>query len=260
VTVLSFEKASSSDAAVSSDQEGSPPHAGIEWIDGAVNGLIIAPHGVTGNDDNTGTLARHIARHSGFHAAINEVFKRPNHPRQADPENHMVDLNRIDQVTTHLDRLFLKPLLERKENLVKKHGELLIAMIHGINDANLQRYIVETDAPPDTAVLIGYGQGDRSHSWSASSALVDNLIDLLKTNPFGGITAQATALSYHNYRGGHRNNLNQLFRQDDHLDNRVQSIQLEITWTGYRDTPLNIEQTARSIGWSLERVVLAPFG
>ena len=116
-------------------------------------GLLIAPHGVMGNDDNTGSLARQTALQAGFHAVINEAYRRPSHPRQADPEKGLADLNRIDQVTNHLHQLFLQPLLELKEKLVRRYGRLLIVMIHGINDANMQRYIRKTGSPPDTSAL-----------------------------------------------------------------------------------------------------------
>lgn len=259
MTLSSSEKTSPSVASPASDWEPPNARAGIEWIDGATCGLIIAPHGVMGNDDNTGPLARQTALHANFHAAVNEVYRRPSHPSQADPEQLLVDLNRIDQVIHLLNESFLQPLLQLKEKIVEKHGRVLIVLIHGINDRNLQKYIRETGAPGDTAMLIGYGQGNDGQSRSAYPGLADNLIRLLKTNPIKGITARSTEESYDNYRGGHGNNLNQLFRRPDYRDELVQSLQLEITWTGYRDTSLNIENTARVLGWALRRMAEMDF-
>jgi hypothetical protein len=50
----------------------------IEVITGETNPniMLIAPHGVKGDDDNAGKLAREVQKKLGCHAIINEAFRK----------------------------------------------------------------------------------------------------------------------------------------------------------------------------------------
>lgn len=48
--------------------------------------------------------------------------------------------------------------------------------------------------------------------------------------------------------------MNQLFKAGEHTDDTVQSFQLEIKKTGYRDSDINIEKTAEALGAALLQV------
>ena len=72
----------------------------IEVISGEINTniLLIAPHGVKGDDDNTGKLVKAIRKKLKCHAIINEAFKKPEKDENdqygdADIENFLADLN-----------------------------------------------------------------------------------------------------------------------------------------------------------------------
>ena len=49
----------------------------IETISGKTPILLIAPHGVDGDDDNTGKIARLMAERLNCYAVINEHYQRP---------------------------------------------------------------------------------------------------------------------------------------------------------------------------------------
>ena len=49
----------------------------IELISGHNKVLVIAPHGVYRNDDNTGKIVRQVAKKLGCYAVINEKYRKP---------------------------------------------------------------------------------------------------------------------------------------------------------------------------------------
>ena len=53
-------------------------HVGeFDIISGTRNIILVAPHGVPGDDDNTAELTRLLAEKLGCHAVINEVYQKP---------------------------------------------------------------------------------------------------------------------------------------------------------------------------------------
>jgi len=229
----------------------------IELIQGQNRVLIIAPHGFNGDkslnlkadDENTGLLAREIARRLGCYALINEVYKKP--PRRKDPKtgdekdvpdprNKRINLNRINQVEKYLNGEFLTPIKEFTDEIVNKWGKSLVFWIHGIDNGNINKYSADGN-PKEVHVLVGIGQGSPDR-FTAEICTVNDLTELFKNNGRKPIVAKL-AKRGSRYCGHHENIMNQIFLKLNYDLTKVQSIQLEIMYTGFRD-PQNIYQTA----------------
>ena len=111
----------------------------IELVTGRKKVLVVAPHGVMGNDDHTAPMASELAKGFDFYGIVNEKYLKPKKGLDPDPKKLRVDLNRIDQIEKHLEKEFLKPLLEFKNRIIKEHGRLILVYIHGVKDENIIR-------------------------------------------------------------------------------------------------------------------------
>jgi hypothetical protein len=97
-------------------------------------------------------------------------------------------------------------------------------------------------------VVLGIGQGNPGVS-TADEEVVERLIRCMKENPIKRINA-ALAKKKSNYSGSHRNIMNQLFVRKGYGHSKVQSLQLEIKYTGFRD-PGSIKTSAGAISAAL---------
>jgi hypothetical protein len=138
---------------------------------------------------------------------------------------------------------FEEPLVNTVNEIIKKYGKAVVLWIHGIDDKNLtpdntEGYVEGMDA------LIGIGQG-APDNLTADQNTVEKLIDALQTNNEKLINV-ALARKGSDYCGRHENNnMNQLFIGKYGLD-QVESIQLEIRETGFREDD-NYRATARAL-------------
>ena len=110
----------------------------IEVISGETNTniLLIAPHGVKGDDDNTGKLAKAIQKKLKCHAIINETFKKPEKDENdkygdADIDNFLADLNYRLHAEAH--PTYIKEIT----NKINDPNTVHVFWIHGIYDKNL---------------------------------------------------------------------------------------------------------------------------
>ena len=242
----------------------------IELIDGHTNIILIAPHGHDKDDVNTGKLVRLMAEQSGCYAIINETYQKPEENKNADKKNYRVDLDRIDQVKDHLKKEFLDHLLDYKNEIKNKFGNVLIFWIHGaenksiLNDSQSQSLI----APGGIKILIGYGQDSELPRQTASDETAIKLYQTLNNNNLPTVMADA-AIRMKNEKkpekdrekndcGWNKFNMNQLFAKKDYdsgykeyIDEYVQSIQLEIRIKGCRDSNENLESTSRDLAGAL---------
>ena len=233
------------------------------------NILLIAPHGFSKDDKNTGKIARHMAKKLKCHAVINEVYRKPPQKRDKttgevlkDPKTDKplreppdkgkkwIDLNDLDQVRNHLTDEFLQPILKRKDKIVDKYGTALVVLIHGIDDDHIKDEAMEMGVQDDIEILIGIGQPNR---YSVDQAIADKLIKILNPNGHRSIKA-VLARENSDYAGWDRRNVNQLFTPRNNDDSRVQSIQLEIKCKEFRDTASNIEKTADILSNALSKL------
>lgn len=236
----------------------------IEIINGKGDILLVAPHGVDDDDDNTGALVRKMANELGCYAVINEAYRRndEDNGEKPDKENMVINCNSIKQVEKHLKDEFLKPILYFKNRIVKAHGQALVLWIHGINDENIDEeamafYSIGKNEKVNRETLknyqplhmvLGVGQPRRN---TASNKTIGELRTALSRDPKK--CSAFLAVDGSNYCGWSKDNMNQLFRSDDHTDDKAQSIQLEIKNTGFRDKG-NIEKTVNILTKALKEL------
>lgn len=204
----------------------------IEIIRGGSRILLVAPHGFPDDDENTGGLTREIAGRLGASALINEHYRKPRKGELPDKRRAVLNLNRRDQVEKNLRDEFLRPLLNAVREIGEKHGPALVLWIHGIKDSNMER-AVGNGHPVSMHVAVGAGQGEPDR-WTAREDTVSALLESLRKNMIKPIHA-ALALRGSEYCGWHLNIMNQYFCRHTVLHPSVQSVQLEIKYTGFRD-------------------------
>jgi ParB family chromosome partitioning protein len=130
---------------------------------GENNIIVIAPHAVGGDDDNVGIIAEKMNLLFNCYAVINNKYPRDK-----------VNLNSIKEIKNNPDveKEFLQPIINFKEEIVKEHGEALLIHVHGIKNKNIEK---ETDK--ETEILIGIGQGNAK--LTANEKLAENLKNYL---------------------------------------------------------------------------------
>ena len=216
----------------------------IEFISGATNILLIAPHGHHLDDEKTGELTRLVAEQNGCYAIINEYYGKKL------AGSRRINLNDLMQVKKHLQDEFLNPLLEYKNKMVEEYGSAWIFWIHGAeqasikNDANGRNDI----NPDEIKVLVGYGQKTDNDRLTAEPETAAQLIESLTQHDLKAVAANPDIpQGTKSFCGHDRNNMNQLFRAGEYRDENVQSFQLEFRKLGCRDTAKNIEETAHKL-------------
>jgi hypothetical protein len=209
----------------------------IEIIQGSNRILLIAPHGFVDDEENTGVLAREMAGRLACYAVINESYRKPrkNTLEVPDKKGGVLNLNRFNQVETHLKEEFLDPLLEITHEIIQNQGQALVFWVHGIKDKNIHK-AVHAD-PAGVHVVLGIGQGDPERI-TATRKTAKALRRSLRRNPIRPINA-GLAREGSNYCGWHPNIMNQIFVNKGYDHSTVQSVQLEIKYTGFRDSQVS---------------------
>lgn len=204
----------------------------IEVIEGKTNPniILVAPHGVKGDDDNAGKLAKAIQKRLGCHAIINEAFKRPEDKEDGsigdfDAKKGLYDLNYKPHAQAH--PTFINNITDK----MTEAADTFVFWIHGIDDAHL----VDKDAKKfkyeNAKCLVGYGQGKgngKSMDEKRAKAFIKNLKD-------NDLAAVATHTMSPKYRGAGSNNMNQYFKDPAVNLVDVQSVQLEFAKKGVRE-------------------------
>lgn len=227
----------------------------IEYIPGENPILLIAPHGHPKNDTNTGELTRILAEKLKCHAVINEHYRRP-YEDEVTGENYttnkeagIVNLNHIREFRkVGMEDIFLKPIINVKDQILSGDNieEVFVVHIHGIGDRHYKKK--DNDKPP---MLVGMGHPDR---FSCTMQTAEDLIKYVGEQGSHPISARIEKGG--GYAAWANHNLNQLFTgvvKPYRKDNRVQSFQLEIKETGYRDKK-NIGNTAETLGVALRKI------
>lgn len=198
--------------------------------DGNPNILLIAPHGVPGDDDNAGKLARVVQKKLKCHAIINEAFKKPEKDEKSkkygepDVANRLADLGYKPHAEEH--PFYIKTITDKIEN----PGDVYVFWLHGIDDDNIKKE-AEALNKPDVKCLIGYGQpNEGDFSMPKEQAL--KFARLLTER---GLPAEATHDNSDNYRGVSPNNMNQYFKKVATELSAVKSVQLEFAKEGVRN-------------------------
>ncbi|MBW2237845.1 MAG: hypothetical protein JRD87_08145 [Deltaproteobacteria bacterium] len=191
--------------------------------------LLIAPHGVATkprDDINTDQLTYRIAERLKCSAIVNDVYKRTG-----------LDFNDIANASTH--ETFIPTIRE----VVDAPGPTLVVWVHGIDDDNLKREIVEMGVEDDVQCLIGYGQPDRP---TAEKKTVDDLIKMFGVNSIIAHVARVGS----NYGGNSTRFMNQWFRENGYKLADVQSVQLEFKHEGVRRSK-DLDEASQNISNAL---------
>ncbi len=208
--------------------------------------LLIAPHGRNEDDENTAPITRLMAKKLDCYAIINEVYRRPVEKKNEGPnkKKKIINLNDLSQVNKYLKSEFLEPIVSFKDEIVRNHSKALVVLIHGIADTNA--FYPNEKSPVD--IIIGIGLPDRPSAQKESAEKLKELIPSTKAE-----VAQRDILD--KYVGWSKRNLNQLFtpRNKEYNDPKVESIQLEIKYSGFRDKK-NIENTAERLSMALSEL------
>jgi hypothetical protein len=236
---------------------------GIQILPGTTRLLAVAPHGpvINGkfeNDVRTGIVVRELHRLTGCSAIINDRFFKPKGPVKKDAQNFFLDLYRVDHARK------VSQYFETIKAVADSKGRTLVLWVHGIFDHfALDRGKEHMDLglfpglPGDLHALIAYGQGgdpktgNSSSCFSARQQTVDTFLKALNQQ---GMNAVFTHPDCNNYRGRDAKRFNQYFVQNGYDFDRVESIQLEIKETGFRDSEANAVKTAQIIASALKKI------
>lgn len=203
----------------------------IKIISGNTKLLLIAPHGVATkprDDSNTDQLTYRIAERLKCSAIVNDVFKRTH-----------LDFNDIADASTH------DTFIPAIRKVVDGPGRTLVIWVHGIDDDNLKREIVEMGIK-DVQCLIGYGQPDRP---TAEKKTVGDLIRLFGANSIIAYVARFGS----KYGGRSTEYMNQWFRINDYKLADVESVQLEFRLKGIRRSE-DLEEASQNISNALSEL------
>lgn len=213
-----------------------------------INVLLIAPHGVQGDDDNTGELTRLMAKKLGCAAIINEHYKKPrkikgsNKEEAVSEKDAIVNLNSVKEIeAAGLEGSYLNFIKQTKDSIRKnnKGNPCYVFLIHGIDDDKL------ADASKgNSQVLIGIGSHvlPESSCWSANLGQAKEFIKILKKLD----TPVSSEITTHkNYAGLNYDNLTQALCEQQEVwgSRHAQCIQLEIKKDGFRDNG-NLNKTS----------------
>ncbi len=204
----------------------------IKIITGDTKILLIAPHGVATkprDDSNTDQLTYRIAERLKCLAIVNDVFKRTH-----------LDFNDIADASTH------DTFIQAIRKVVDAPGRTLVIWVHGIDDDNLKREIVEMGIKDDVQCLIGYGQPDRP---TAEKKTVGDLIRLFGANSIIAYVARFGS----KYGGRSTEYMNQWFRINDYKLADVESVQLEFRLKGIRRSE-DLDEASQNISNALSEL------
>lgn len=238
-------------------------------IPGRTHVLVVAPHGpfIRGryqNDVLTGVIAEQIQRELRCYAIINDLYFKPKGPLKKNRAKFILDLYRIDharKVPGYLDAI---------KAVVADNGKTLVLWVHGLSDAfaaTQARFHIKKGvfhaAPHDLDALIAFGQGadpktgETDSRYSAHLEIVETLRDRLT---WSGIATVLTHPEAGNYRGRDAKRLNQWFNQMGYGFDAVESIDLEIRVTGFRDSLENAVRTGHLIADAIRVIAPEPHG
>ena len=241
------------------------------WTDGDIptrkgncNILVIAPHGHKEDDENTYQLARSLADQLDCYAVVNQKYRKPD-GKTVSLKNSLVDLNIWKQAEGFTKTLneFLVPIQKAKDEIIAKYKSVFILHIHGIRNSNIKTVagLIEDfkKRPYELQALIGYGQ--RENDDTRYTASKDKLvIPFIKSLSDLGISSAIAPVEYiidnkgkkKWYCGNDERRLNQYLCNPKA---QVQSIQLEIKKSGFRENEDQAIKTAERLGMAISKIV-----
>jgi hypothetical protein len=207
----------------------------VEFHEGKTDILIVAPHAVQDDDDNTEVIAFNMAAQLECSYLINNRVKRGE-----GNYNSKKDAIKDHEFITNL------------RSILDEDGPTLVLWIHGIDEENIPKEKKRLGLGDDENLecLIGYGQPDR---FTALPEIVEKLCSILNEK---GISARI-ASDNSKYRGWSKDNMNQWCRNQEEYNDlgKAQSIQLEFRKKGLRSTPEEAQKTGEMLAAVFNQLV-----
>ena len=234
----------SKDSELISQNSSSPPTEStkqVDFISGATDVLVIAPHGVMGDDDRTDTVALCIAQELECSAMINSSYNRS--------ERNYNDRSEAEQDNDFINKL---------RTVLDGEGHTLVLWIHGFSNdeqTNLETQL-GLDQNETVDCLIGIGQPDETR-YTANPATIDRLISVLKDQGISAYLSPVDGTPGSNYCARDLNNMNQWCRQQSEYSDhsKVESIQLEFKKPGFRDSDEHAKDLGIKVAHAINKMV-----
>jgi hypothetical protein len=216
---------------------------GIEAIPGSRNIVLVAPHGNMKDDMGTSEFTQAVREHLDCYAVINTRFRKGVEP---DLKNNIADLYKSEGfLHPRLKTVFYDPLTVFLDQILASHDKALIIHIHGIKDGNIEKIAELGNGDPshknkDLRLVIGYGQHFKNPRPTASeNDVVLPMIEAFTRNGLGAQAAPTLPISNGGHKtwycGNDRQRMNQYLYSRPRYQNKLQSLQIELKYTGVRD-------------------------
>jgi hypothetical protein len=216
---------------------------GIHAVRGRTNVLLVAPHGNMKDDMGTSEFALAAGKCMQCYTVTNTRFSKGVNYEYA---RSIADLYKKD-IFLHpeLKELFWDRITLFLDEILAQREKALVIYIHGIKDGNIQKIAELTNGDPNHHVkpldiVIGYGQHYKNPRFTAHES--DLVVPLVESFTKNGLPAQIAPTDpiYSNghktwYCGNDRGRMNQYLFNKTKYRNRVQSLQVELKFTGVRD-------------------------
>ena len=184
----------------------------IQILPGATDILLVAPHGLAEDDENTDRVTLQTAKRLACTAIINSGLPR-----------NTLDLNNISEAARH--PFFIQTL----KRFLESAGRSRVVWIHGMKDESAASEARHMKIKTPIHCLIGYGLPDRL------TAAADTITKLAAVLSAAGLNTVVAADRSSKFRGYSANNMNQWFRKNRYPLARLESWQLELSWSGVRE-------------------------
>lgn len=216
---------------------------GIEVIPGSRNVVLVAPHGNMKDDMGTSEFTKAVRKHLDCYAVINTRFCKGVEPNI---ENNIADLYKSEGfLHPRLKTVFYDPLTAFLDAILARDAKALIIHIHGIKDGNIEKIAALRNGDPshikkDLQLIIGYGQHFKNSRPTASE--IEVVAPMIESFTRHGLHAQAAPTQPISngghktwYCGNDRHRMNQYLYNHPKYLNRIESLQIELKFTGVRD-------------------------
>ena len=181
------------------------PNEKIQLYPESTDILLVAPHGIAEDDENTDRVTLQAANRLGCTAIINTGLPRKK-----------LNLNSIPDAERH------PAFIQTIKKALAPIGQTRMIWIHGMKDRSAESEACRKKIEGPIHCLIGCGLPDRL---TAGSEIVTSLADRLNGSGLRTIIATDQRSKF---RGYSARNMNQWFRISGYCFSRVESMQLEL--------------------------------
>ena len=203
----------------------------IRVLTGSTAIVLVAPHGLVEDDENSDRVTQQTAERLACVAIINSGIPRKR-----------MDLNSIQQAKHH------PTFIQTLKSTIAQGERSRVIWVHGMQDKSAAVEAGNIDVAAPIACLIGYGLPDRL---TANPDTIACLVSWLNT---GGLRTVVAADGRSKFRGHSAGNMNQWFRNNGYPFSQVESLQLELSWSGVREEGY-INKTAAILATALKQLI-----